>query len=168
MNGIGFNEHYISRPLWETLETMVHEMIHLYQENTPGLQPCKHGYHNTQFVEIAEEIGLHPLLGIGAHWLPATGQFARLMARYGVERPKHAERDFAKPDGKKAPYWWDGDRHGGDKPKGKSTLILYICPDCTRQPMGCKIRSGRADLDIKCNRCGGTFVPQTQHARTGD
>lgn len=158
---ITFNQHYISRPLWELNETLLHELIHLYQENAPGLIPCKDGYHNAQFVVLAESVGLHPLLGSGAHWRPADGQFERLMGRYGVERPRHAEGDFPKPEGKaKPPFWWDDDR-GKEKLKGKSTLILYTCEDCIRKPMACKIRSGRDDLDIKCNRCGGRFVPQT-------
>ena len=119
---ICFNEHYVGRPLWSTLEILVHEMIHLYQENTRGLQPCKNGYHNLQFCEIAEDIGLYPILGAGAHWRPAAGQFARLMQRFGVDRPIEADRDFPKPDGQgKPPDWRD---EGKGKPKGKSTLIL--------------------------------------------
>jgi len=57
---ITFDARYIRRPLWELLETELHEMVHLYQENTPGLMPCKGGYHNAQFVLICEELGLHP------------------------------------------------------------------------------------------------------------
>jgi hypothetical protein len=154
---ISFNQSYIDLSLWELNEILVHEMIHLYQENTPGLQPCKGGWHNLQFVDIAEEIGLHPLPGIGAHWCPANGQFARLMERCGLPKPKRADRDFAKPDGQgKPPNWWDDQ----GKKKGKSTLILYTNPSCTRKPTPCKIRSGRSDLRLKCEECGGTFKPQ--------
>ncbi len=150
---ITFNEHYVSRPLWETLETMVHEMVHLYQENSPGMMPCKHNYHNAQFVALAEEIGLHPRLGSGAHWKAADGQFEKLMERFAVPRPKHAVE--VPPESPKK-FWWDEDR---GKEKGKSTLVLYVNQSCTRKPP-CKLRSGRSDLKLTCQECGGTFKPQ--------
>ena len=150
---ITFNQLYITRPIWETLETMVHELIHLYQENTPGMMPCRHNYHNAQFVQIATEIGLHPRLGTGAHGRPADGQFARLMDRYGVERPLHAV-DVPPETPKK--YWWDDDRGRG---KGSSTLVLYTSESCTRKPV-CKLRSGRSDLKIRCETCDGAFIAQ--------
>ena len=33
-------------------------MVHLFQETTPGMESCKNGYHNVQFVAVANEIGL--------------------------------------------------------------------------------------------------------------
>jgi hypothetical protein len=37
---ITFNEQYIDAPLWATLEVLLHEMVHLFQETTPGMQSC--------------------------------------------------------------------------------------------------------------------------------
>lgn len=150
---ITFNERYMARPLYAILETAVHEMVHLYQENTPGLMPCKNNYHNQQFVAICEEIGLHPRLGSGAHWKAADGQFAGLMERYGVPRPEEASE--VPPESPKTDWWDDYEGKG----KGKSTLILYMSPSCTRKPE-CKLRSGRADLNIRCSECGGEFKPR--------
>jgi SprT-like family len=152
---ISLNAKWIHRPKWELYETLVHEMVHLYQENAPeseGLGKCKRGYHNQKFVEICEDAGLHPALGLGWHLRPADGQFARLMARYEVERPAHAEGAKVEPGSKKS--WWDDDR--GGKPKGGSTLVLYTCATCTRKP-ACKIRAGRRDLEIGCRICSGDF-----------
>jgi len=146
------NARYLGRPLWETLESELHEMTHLLQETTPGMQSCKGGYHNAQFVAMANEMGLYPRLGSGAHWHPADGQFERLMERYQVPKPEHAQGDFNAPPADKKKAWWDEDR---GKRKGSSTLRLYLC--------GCeppfKVRTGRSDLAAICLRCEKPFLP---------
>lgn len=153
---IDHNAHYIDRPLYAIAESHLHEMIHLYQENTEGMKKCVNGFHNKEFVDLAESVGLHPFPGFGFHWKPADGQFARLMEMMGIEKPKEAEGDFVKPEGK-GPEWWSG---GSTKKPGKSTLVLYTNDSCTRKPTPCKIRSGKADLHITCTDCGGEFKPQ--------
>jgi hypothetical protein len=153
---ISLNAKWAHRPKWELFETLSHEMVHLDQENHPELPKCKNGYHNKEFVAIAEEIGLHPALGFGWHTRPADGQFARLMDRYEIKKPGYAtDKDVSVPPGAKK-AWWDDDR--GGKAKGSSTLVLYTSPTCTRTP-GCKIRAGRRDLEIACRTCGGEFAP---------
>lgn len=165
-NGLPFeivlNSRWIARPRWELAESLVHEMVHLYQEyladqGVDGMQKSKNGYHNKQFVELCEDLGLHPIIGVGAHWRPADGQFERLMGQLGIEKPEHAKAEgWVKPDpGKKGPNWFDADR---GRPKGKSTLVLYTSDQCERKPE-CKIRAGRKDMDIRCNECGGDFHP---------
>jgi sarcosine oxidase delta subunit len=152
---ISLNAKWAHRPAWELSETLLHEMVHLYQENHPQLAKCRHGYHNRAFVEICAEIGLHPALGIGWHLRPADGQFARLMARYAIERPPHAMGAEVSPSDKKS--WWDDDR--GGKSKGSSTLTLYTCPDCSKRPI-CKFRCGHDALKVRCVECDGRFYPQ--------
>lgn len=155
------NEVYIDRPKWELLETLLHEMVHLYQENAPDRIRCKPPWHSQEFVDICEEIGLHPMLGVGAHWKPADGQFEALVRRFGVEKPDYAEGIKTPPEspkGKKG-YWWDDDRKTGGR-KGTSTLVLYTSDKCVNNPP-CKIRSGRRDLEIACKKCGGEFKPQS-------
>jgi hypothetical protein len=147
---ISLNAMYIGRPLWELCESLLHEMVHLYQEETPGLKKCVNGYHNTQFVDIGEEIGLHPLPIVGAHWKPADGQFERLMDRYIILKPKHAEGEFAKPEDKSKEAWWDKDR---GKSKGRSTLFKFSC-NCN-PPFN--IRTGRSNLTAMCLACNGQF-----------
>ncbi|MCL5962673.1 MAG: hypothetical protein M1358_25750 [Chloroflexi bacterium] len=153
------NEVYIDRPKWELLETLLHEMVLLYQENAPGISRCKPPYHNQQFVEISEEIGLHPMLGSGAHREPADGQFEALMRCRRVEKPGYAKDIVLPPEppkGKK--YWWDDDRKTGGR-RGSSTLILYTAEKCVENPK-CKIRSGRKDLRIGCLKCVDIFKPE--------
>jgi hypothetical protein len=151
---ISLNTKWAHRPAWELYETLCHEMVHLFQENHPLLEKCKHGYHNRQFVEICEEIGLHPKLGEGYHLRPADGQFARLMTRWGVEKPHHTDQAETEPSAKK--NWWDDDR--GGKPKGSSTMTLYTAEGCPKTPI-CKFRAGRKDLKVRCVECDGAFAP---------
>lgn len=147
------NARWLSRPHWEIYETLLHEMVHLYQETTEGMEKCKGGYHNKQFVEICNSMGLWPRLGHGSHWRPADGQYERLMERYGIPKPESAQGDFGdKPDKGKG-SWWDV---GGVKTKGSSTLRLYIC-SC-EPPF--KVRSGRPNLAAVCLNCMQPFTLQ--------
>jgi hypothetical protein len=149
---ISLNSLYLDRPRYSIYETLLHEMVHLYQENHPQLDKCTLGYHNKTFVALCEELGLHPRLGHGSHWKGADGQFETLMGRLGIEKPEEA-RTEVEPSKPKT-NWWDI----GPKPRGRSTLVLYVNDDCIKAPP-CKIRSGRKDLNVACTDCGGTFRP---------
>jgi hypothetical protein len=169
---ISLNAKYLARPVWEQAESLLHETIHLYQEDGANagrsrfagelFKPCKGGYHNQQFVELGEEVGLHPILGIGAHWRPADGQFERLMDRLGYEKPAYARGEFARPEGpvtggRTAAWWFAADR---GRAKGSSSLIKYEADTCLK-PLRCVLRAGVKDLAVACLReqCGGVFRP---------
>ncbi len=156
---IKFNELHIGRSRWSLAETLVHEMGHVVQEELfkNGAKPP---YHNKVFVDMLEELGIHPKLGEGYHTRPADldGQFGRLLSKLGIPPdPKITQGDTAGPatgkDGRspKRPWWED------DKRKGASTLKLYTAPDCAQDPV-CKIRLGKA-LRLQCLDCQGVFKP---------
>lgn len=154
------NEKHLNRPFWAICESHLHERLHQLQEwcadhGDNSYKKCTNGFHNKQFVELAEDAGLHPMLGVGSHWRPGDGQFATLMDRLCIAPPVYKDV-YVKPEGRPKTSWWDG---GRSKATGKSTLTLYTNPDCVRKPLACKIRAGRDDLDISCNRCGGHFSP---------
>lgn len=156
------NEKHLDRPFWAVCESHLHERVHQMQEwladkGDNGYQKCKGGWHNAQFVGLCEDVGLHPMLGIGAHWKPADGQFSRIMDRLDIPKPIEAGGAFPKPEDKRSKdSWWD---RGRGTARGKSTLALYTADACNRSPR-CKIRSGRTDLQIRCMECEGTFRPQ--------
>lgn len=129
---------------WGLLETLLHEQIHLWQQNF-GTAPVKPGkpYHNGEFVGKCESLGLHPRLGSGAHYKPADGVFAAIMAEHGIERPPEIEAE-GRLD------WWDllKDLLGGT-PTGRSSLHKWECPDC-----GLKLRVGVGkDIEVACMPC---------------
>lgn len=59
----------LSYPIEETLDTMLHEMIHLYCREH-GIQECSRGgtYHNGKFKELAEKVGLECFKTPNAGW----------------------------------------------------------------------------------------------------
>ncbi len=150
---VSLNSLYLNRPEWEIYESLLHELVHLFQESTPGFGTCKNGYHSSAFVDICEQVGLHPLPIFGAHWKPADGAFERLMDLCGVLKPAHAYGDFKKPEDKKekGENWFDKDR---GKKKGSSTLKLYTC-ECD-PPF--KLRVGRDNLTALCLACQSPFT----------
>ncbi|EPZ1174197.1 SprT-like domain-containing protein, partial [Escherichia coli] len=44
----------------DTLSTLVHEMVHVWQHYTPGIKKCRGGYHDRVWGEKMEQIGLMP------------------------------------------------------------------------------------------------------------
>jgi hypothetical protein len=120
---------------WAQLETLLHEQVHLWQQNF-GKNPVKPGrvHHNKEFVEKCESFGLHPLPIVGAHTAVADGVFAQLMAELGLPRPEDVPRiDWTKAGGKPIKRDW----FRPEPEKGRSTLHKWTCPDC-----GLRVRVG--------------------------
>jgi len=167
---ISINAKYLHRPMWEHAESLLHETVHLYQETGANagserfkgepFKSCKGGFHSKQFVELCEEVGLHPLLGLGAHWKPGDGQFEALMTSMGYAKPEHAKGDFVKPgDTKgmgKADAWWFSPDRG--KARGSSSLLKYQADPCLKAKP-CVFRAGVKDLTVAClkENCSGVF-----------
>lgn len=107
---------------WAQLETLLHEQVHLWQQNF-GEHPVQPGRitHNKEFVDKCESLGLHPMLGAGSHTDVADGVFDQLMQELGIPRPADV------------PRWTEGKRDWfrNSKEKGKSTLHKWECPDCS-------------------------------------
>jgi hypothetical protein len=112
---------------WAQLETLLHEQVHLWQQNF-GDDPVRPGrsHHNKEFVEKCESIGLHPLPGVGCHTQLADGPFALLMHEIGIDPP-----DLSKQPEEITIDWfkWFLDSLGKRR-KGKSTLHKWTCPEC--------------------------------------
>jgi hypothetical protein len=129
---------------WAQLETLLHEQVHLWQENFGEHQhkPGRVG-HDTEFVEKCESLGLHPLPIIGCHMAVADGVFAQLMGELGIERPNDVPRSNEPPK---------VDWFRPEKDKGRSTLKKWVCPEC-----GLKVRMGIAgDPKLRHHTCETT------------
>jgi hypothetical protein len=92
-NGIIMNAgHYVDQEgkkvweygRWAQLETLLHEQVHEWQQ-VFGQDPVslRRIYHNKEFVEKCESLGLHPKLGEGYHLKVADDPFAILMKELG-------------------------------------------------------------------------------------
>ena len=154
---ITFNVNHLERPLWETLETLLHEVVHLWQQNY-GQNPVTRNYHNLEFVARCEQLGLHPHLGSGVHLRPADGPFAELLTAHGIEAPVGTAPVLG-PRGKPLDWWVEP----GSRERGRSTLSKWSC--------GCQnVRVGTKEFFACCTRCGSTFVkvePDGQEHRAG-
>src|SRR5687768_15167365 len=105
---------------WAQLETLLHEQVHLWQENF-GEHKHRPGrvMHDKEFVAKCESLGLHPLPVVGSHYQVADGVFARLMQEMGIPRPSDVPSVEEKRD------WFRTKVE-----KGRSTLRKWVCPDC--------------------------------------
>jgi hypothetical protein len=112
---------------WAQLETLLHEQVHLWQQNF-GDDPVRPGrsHHNKEFVNKCESLGLHPMPSVGCHIQLADGPFALLMKELGIEPPDISQ----KPDEFISDWFkWFLNSQGKSR-KGKSTLKKWSCPEC--------------------------------------
>jgi SprT-like family protein len=79
---VNLNQKYLGQPEAEVLETLLHELIHLFQhvKGTEG----KGNYHNRNFVEKAASVGLQVAVRRGCHIGSPTEPFISLLKRHGV------------------------------------------------------------------------------------
>jgi hypothetical protein len=142
---ITFNTKHLRRALWETLETLMHEYVHLWQQNF-GEHPVQRNYHNVEFVQRCEALGLHPAVGSGAHLKPADGVFAEFLKGHSIAEPEPIRGVKLNPKGKPLD-WWANPR---ERRRGRSTLVKWSC--------GCQnVRVGTKEFHAQCLKCGRVF-----------
>ena len=145
---ITFNSKHLDRPLWETLETLMHEYVHLWQQNY-GQHPVSRNYHNREFVGRCERIGLHPAIGSGVHLRPADGAFAEFLKAYTVPEPAPLAEPKLGPKGNPLDWWTNPEDRR--RRRGRSTLAKWSC--------GCQnARVGAKEFQACCLKCGRVFV----------
>ena len=136
---INLNRLYIERPLYETLGTLLHEMVHsfeyIYIEES---KRTKNWYHTNAFREKLKECGIHTDER-GCH-VAIGDPFRYILKRHGVDL-NHGNMV----------------QKGGlvlvppkEKKKGKSKLKKWSC--------GCQnVRIGTSEFHATCNLCGNEF-----------
>ncbi len=144
-NGLGVRHevalnaaHLVKRPLAEYLATLLHELLHQWQEQfgDKGGKARKNGYHNHQFRIMAKRFGL-VVDDRGHHIGIEPGPFTKLLGQYNVDT-----RMLPLPD-EQPPF--------AKRPRGTSKLKLWICtPGCTR--VRCAVQ-----LIARCLKCGVQF-----------
>jgi hypothetical protein len=125
------------------MSTLVHEMVHLKQEEfgTPG----RSGYHNEEWADEMEAIGLMP-----SHTgKPGGRRTGRQMSHYVIERGPFQQALKAMPEEYLLPW------QSGTIPcvrKSNKNKVVYICPG------SCGTRVwGRPHLDLICGACQKFF-----------
>lgn len=128
---IAINARYLfgQREVWEVLGTLLHELLHAWQEThgTPG----KRNHHNAEFQAKARELGLN-IDRRGVTGYAASSLFKDLLCKYGVSAPNHEAKAST------------------TRPRGDSKLKKWSC-GCTTA------RVVVADFRAKCLKCGCEF-----------
>ena len=151
-------QHFISRDARESLSTLAHEMVHLWQHHFG--KASRSGYHNKQWASKMKEVGLYPSstgeLGgkeVGqkmTHYIVDGGPFDLSYSSLQTE-------GFALPWGeiidKAEGYDAEGDEDSGGE--NKTNRVKYICPGCDTKVWG------KPALEIYCGPCKVPFQPST-------
>src|SRR5947199_1298346 len=127
-------EHLRQRPFWQTCGTLLHELLHSWQEYHG--RPGRRNYHNKQFQKKAASLGLVVDQRGFTQYEPGDTPFYRLLEKHGIHPP-------ILPEVQQTPI----QRRG-------SKLKLYEC-SC-----GVKVRVGRFRFRAQCLDCCGVFVLQ--------
>lgn len=142
-NGIGIehninlNSRHLNRAKWRLLRTLLHEMLHQYQESSNQKIKLPHNsYHNKTFQNMAKSLGI-PCDAYGHSVEPPTDPFVAFLKQHGVE----LENGVCE-----SPVI---------EVKGSSRLKKYSC-QCT-EPFIVRVADIRRRFEAKCNHCGQDF-----------
>ena len=149
---------FACRPPIDSLATLVHEMVHLWQHHHG--QPGRGRYHNREWADRMKAIGLHPT-DTGSEGGREIGETITHVIVAGGAFEKAARqllaRDFSIP--------WKEIRpaaaRGGDAaeaepapPTRSGKRVRYCCPDCDLKAWA------RHDARLVCGDHGVSMVPQ--------
>jgi len=144
---IALNPEVLLRPLMETFATLVHEMVHQWQQDFGT--PSRSGYHDRQWGQQMEVVGLIPS-NTGEPGGKKTGQ---QMTHY-VAKDGPFEAAFVKMPKAVSLPWLTGSLPDNLKsPSKNKNKVKYVCECGT-------IVWGKADLFILCGECEEQFSQQ--------
>jgi predicted SprT family Zn-dependent metalloprotease len=118
--------HFASRTPTQTLSTLVHEMVHLWQHH--GHHPSRNGYHNKEWATKMREVGLIPS-STGqpggqetgqrvSHYIEDGGRFDQACTAYLATAPAILYHDRA------------GNGEAATRKKKAASKTKYTCPGC--------------------------------------
>lgn len=141
LHEIAIGAEYLNRPYLEVIETLHHEMIHLYCHLKEIKDTVKKGkYHTDKFKSECLARGFHyemtePNTKFGWAWPKLTDETMEIVKGFGLDESAF---ELARAVSQK-------------KKKTKETF-KYMCPACET-----KVRV-KKELNIKCNDCDEDFI----------
>jgi hypothetical protein len=138
---ISLNPDVLNRPLLDSMGTLVHEMVHLWQQEFG--KPSRRGYHNAEWAGKMAEIGLMP----SETGQPGGRRTGQRVSHYVIEGGEFDNAFRAMPPEYQLP-WTSG--QPAEHPK-RADKIKYECITCEVSVWG------KAGLNIVCGDCGGNF-----------
>lgn len=139
---------YLNRPVEEICETLLHEMVHLF-DITNGTQDCSSNgqYHNKSFKESAEKHGLN---------VEKSSRYGYSMTSLDAKTLEFIRRldlsafDLYREEAKKvtAPSEYGTNKESANRPSSTRT---YVCPQCNT-----RIRATKC-VQVRCETCNKLF-----------
>lgn len=152
---INITAEYLNRPVTEIMETMLHEMVHLYCQVNSIKDTSRNGsYHNKRFKAEAERVGLkvEKVPNIGWASTSPKPETIELIERLQLDPAAFKIRRFT---------WGEvGDDADQDEtPRNKPTKRFWRCPtqECENHKIEIKAKK-KKPLDVICGKCREKFV----------
>jgi len=159
--------HFKTKNVVEVLQTLAHEMCHLWQQHCGT--PSRKAYHNKQWAEKMEAIGLMPS-STGQVGGDKTGQhmadYVIAGAAFEVATAKLLKQGFRlswydraadipapTPTGEGNGEGGEGDGEGEDTATPSGKRIKFTCPKCRANAWG------KGSLNLICGTCETAFQP---------
>lgn len=145
-----------SRPPIDVASTLVHEMVHLWQQDNGT--PSRRGYHNEQWAKAMESVGLKPS-STGA---PGGDRVGQHMTHYIEEGGRFAKAFARLPKRCRLPWTCDEPDPVAKKKAKEKNKVKYTCPHCEANVWG------KPHLAIACLECEATFNEEGAAAEGGE
>jgi hypothetical protein len=129
---------HLASPAYSISETMLHEMIHLYNVMN-DISDCTNSYyHNKKFKKAAEMIGLV---------CDKDKKYGYGLTSLSPELKKYVEEEV-KPDDKIFKYFREKERtNSGGSTTRKKRIFKYMCPKCGLEA------KGKTGIHVVCKMC---------------
>jgi predicted metallopeptidase len=137
MYEINISAEFLNIPLMDTIDTILHEMVHLYNAIN-GVQDCSRGgtFHNKRFKAEAENRGFH-------YDAPSDPKYGWSFCKLTEESKERIQKLGINEEAFSIARMEAGKR--GAK---KSTSYKWVCPECDM-----KLRSTKPEVKIACVEC---------------
>jgi predicted SprT family Zn-dependent metalloprotease len=134
-----------SRKPIEVASTLVHEMVHLWQQDFGRLS--RRGYHNAEWASKMEEVGLVP----SSTAAPGGARVGQLVSHHIADGGRFADAFAAMPAECLLPCSCEEPEQGRRKTPRSRNKVKYAC-------LGCAVNVwGKPGLSIVCGDCDGPF-----------
>lgn len=146
---INLSAEYINVSFLETMDTLMHEMVHLYNNVHNVKDVSRNGtYHNKRFLERALQSGFHypdkvPHKSYGFSNIRLTDETKTILESMGLRQEVFSIA--RKPPSEMIDDISDAD---GDGQKRNKTSFKWICPSCDLI-----IRSSKREINVICGDC---------------
>jgi predicted SprT family Zn-dependent metalloprotease len=142
---ISLNPDFLHISVKEYCQTLVHEMVHLWQHQFGKPTP---GYHNKEFAEKMKECGLQPT----HNGLPDGKEVGKKMSDLPIKGGVFEKAFEAVPEAFLLPFIATVDPERKKKQK-KKNKVKYTCPMCNANAWG------KPGLGILCDECSTDEMP---------